>query len=74
MGLRDQPILDKFQDEVFRLPLSHQVVLLGPPGTGKTTTLIRRLGQKLDIQYLDEDEQRVVQEVALAQGLSHERS
>ncbi len=74
MELRDQPILDKFQDEVFRLPLSHQVVLLGPPGTGKTTTLIRRLGQKLGIQYLDEDEQRVVQEVALAQGLSHERS
>ena len=74
MGLRDQPILDKFQDEVFRLPLSHQVVLLGPPGTGKTTTLIRRLGQKLDIQYLDEDEQRVVQEVAVSQGLSHERS
>ena len=74
MGLRDQPILDKFQDEIFRLPLSHQVVLLGPPGTGKTTTLIRRLGQKLDVQFLDEDEQRVVQEVAVAQGLSHERS
>lgn len=74
MGLRDQPILDKFQDEIFRLPLSHQVVLLGPPGTGKTTTLIRRLGQKLDVQYLDEDEQRVVQEVATTQGLSHERS
>lgn len=74
MGLRDQPILDKFQDEIFRLPLSHQVVLLGPPGTGKTTTLIRRLGQKLGIQYLDEDEQRVVQEVAATQGLSHERS
>lgn len=74
MGLRDQPILDKFQDEIFRLPLSHQVVLLGPPGTGKTTTLIRRLGQKLDIQFLDEDEQRVVQEVAVVQGLSHERS
>jgi hypothetical protein len=74
MGLRDQPILDKFQDEIFRLPLSHQVVLLGPPGTGKTTTLIRRLGQKLDVQFLDEDEQRVVQEVAVAQGMSHERS
>ena len=74
MGLRDQPILDKFQDEIFRLPLSHQVVLLGPPGTGKTTTLIRRLGQKLDVQHLDEDEQRVVQEVAAEQGLSHERS
>lgn len=32
MGLREQPILDKFQDEIFRLPLSHQIVLLGPPG------------------------------------------
>lgn len=74
MGLREQPILDKFQDEIFRLPLSHQVALLGPPGTGKTTTLIRRLGQKLDVQFLDEDEQRVVQEVGIAQRLSHERS
>lgn len=74
MGLRDQPILDKFQDEIFRLPLSHQVVLLGPPGTGKTTTLIRRLGQKLDVHFLDEDEKRVVQEVGVAQGLPHERS
>lgn len=74
MGLKDQPILDKYQDEVFRLPLSHQVVLLGPPGTGKTTTLIRRLGQKLDVQFLDEDEKRVVQEVAVSQGLPHERS
>lgn len=74
MGLRDQPILDKFQDEIFRLPLSHQVVLLGPPGTGKTTTLIRRLGQKLDVQFLDEDEKRVVLEVGSAQRLPHERS
>jgi len=74
MGLRDQPILDKFQDEIFRLPLSHQVVLLGPPGTGKTTTLIRRLGQKLDVQFLDEDEQRVVREVGAAQHRPHESS
>ncbi len=74
MGLREQPILDKFQDEIFRLPLSHQIVLLGPPGTGKTTTLIRRLGQKLDLQFLDEDEQRVVQDVAVEQSLSHEQS
>lgn len=74
MELRDQPILDKIQDEIFRLPLSHQVVLLGPPGTGKTTTLIRRLGQKLDVNFLDEDEQRVVQEVGISQRLPHERS
>lgn len=74
MGLRDQPILDKFQDEIFRLPLSQQVVLLGPPGTGKTTTLIRRLGQKLNMQFLDDDEKRVVTEVGASQGLPHESS
>jgi DNA polymerase III delta prime subunit len=59
MGLRDQPILDRYQDEIFRLPLNSQLLIIGPPGTGKTTTLIRRLGQKLDREYLDEDERRL---------------
>ena len=53
MGLRDQPILDKYQDEIFRLPLDQRLLILGPPGTGKTTTLIRRLGQKIDITAPD---------------------
>ena len=53
MGLRDQPVLDKYQDEIFRRPLSSQLLLLGPPGTGKTTTFIRRLGQKLDVERLE---------------------
>ncbi len=57
MGLRDQPILDKFQDEIFRLPLDRRVFLVGPPGTGKTTTLIRRLGQKLDVKALSNNEE-----------------
>ena len=60
MGLRDQPLLDQIQDNIFRMPLDTRLVVLGPPGTGKTTTLIKRLGQKLDHQYLDADEQRTV--------------
>lgn len=71
MGLRDQPILDKFQDEIFRLPLDKRLLVLGPPGTGKTTTLIRRLGQKLDTAYLEDREQQLVQDLAQAQGITH---
>jgi len=74
MALRDQPILDQYQDEIFRLPLNKRLVILGPPGTGKTTTLIRRLGQKLNLIYLDENEQRIVKSVGEINGISHSDS
>lgn len=74
MGLRDQPVLDQYQDEIFRLPLDKRLLILGPPGTGKTTTLIRRLGQKLDTAFLDEDEQRTVKSVGATNGSAHANS
>lgn len=48
--LPDQVFLDSQQDDIFRLRLNCSLLLVGPAGTGKTTTLIRRLGQKLDFE------------------------
>ncbi|MGO8868994.1 MAG: ATP-binding domain-containing protein [Alphaproteobacteria bacterium] len=74
MGLRDQPVLDRFQDEIFRLPLDSQLVLLGPPGTGKTTTLIRRLGQKLDLNNLLPEERKLIDRAASYASEAHSQS
>ena len=77
MALRDQPVLDQYQDEIFRLPLNSRLLIVGPPGTGKTTTLIRRLGQKLDMQesILSEEERSLIDEVGReANALTHSAS
>ncbi len=74
MGLRDQPILDQYQDEIFRLPIDTRLLILGPPGTGKTTTLIRRLGQKIDTTILDDDERRLIETLAGQQEMPHVNS
>ena len=76
MGLRDQPILDRHQDEIFRMPINTKCFLSGPPGTGKTTTLIRRLGQKTDRQALKESPQefRLIGQVEEETSIPHETS
>jgi len=73
MALRDQPILDRIQDEIFRLPINSQLLILGPPGTGKTTTLIRRLGQKLNLDFLEPGERALVSRLA-TDARPHQRS
>lgn len=52
IALKDQPILDKFQNEYCRSPLASQSLLIGSPGTGKTTTLIKRIAFKSDSEHL----------------------
>ncbi len=58
--LRDQPILDSKQDDIFRTPLNSRIFVTGAPGTGKTTLLIKRLAQKTSVDNLSEDESVLV--------------
>ena len=51
MGLREKHVLDKIQDKIYRSDANQKMILLGAPGTGKTTTLIKKLGLNLDIEY-----------------------
>ena len=70
MTLRLQPMLDRYQGEIFRMPLGERLMILGPPGTGKTTTLIHRLGQKIKMRCLSDAEKALIEELEKTHDLS----
>ncbi len=69
MLLRDQPILDRYQGEVFRMPIHRCLLLMGAPGTGKTTTLIKRLAQKRAADGLTEEEEKHLERLGLLSSI-----
>ena len=44
MGLRDQPILDRHQDEIFRMPINSRCFLSGPGRNFAVNSRVRSLG------------------------------
>lgn len=52
LELADIPVVDSRQGEVWRTDIRRFIVITGAPGTGKTTTAIKRLAQKTDASAL----------------------
>jgi hypothetical protein len=66
MQLRVKQLLDDHQDKILRSILELPCLA---PGTGKTTTMIKRLRRTVDVRHLDEAEREVVLESE--SGLDH---
>jgi hypothetical protein len=52
--LADIPVVDSSQGDIWRLDIQRFIVITGAPGTGKTTTAIKRIAQKTDATALIE--------------------
>jgi len=50
--LADVPVVDRSQGDIWRVSIRKFIVITGAPGTGKTTTAIKRIAQKTDAAAL----------------------
>jgi len=55
LELADIPVVDSLQGEIWRKNIRRFIVITGAPGTGKTTTAIKRLAQKTDPSALKQE-------------------
>ncbi|MDR1395366.1 MAG: ATP-binding domain-containing protein [Deltaproteobacteria bacterium] len=69
--LADLPHLDLQQDQICRRPLDSRLLIMGLPGTGKTSTLIKRLDFKITRQYLAGEELAIVDQLEASGQNSH---
>jgi hypothetical protein len=63
-GLRQPHLLDLFQDETLRRPFQTKQCLVGPPGSGKTVTLIRRLDFNISGEALEAENPTLPEKLA----------
>ncbi len=58
-------ILDEKQADLFQLPLRSQIFLEGPAGSGKTTTMFRRITNKLNLEYFPTGEKELLESLEI---------
>lgn len=63
-ALPDRPLLDRVQDKIFRKLITDPILILGAPGTGKTTVQVKRLSQKTKWEFLSKEEKSLFPEGA----------
>ncbi|MDR2456329.1 MAG: hypothetical protein LBE49_07040, partial [Deltaproteobacteria bacterium] len=74
LRLKAPLIVSSAQDEIGRFPLSARPVIIGPPGTGKTVSLIRRLDFRISREALEEDEPGYIDHLDKLGGPPHAAS